>query len=123
MSGGAPRGRDDGGHRRVGALVAAVPVVLFALSVLFIVVRRPAGDRCRHHYGVERVRQWWREARREEVSVPGTRYLAFDDSLGCIHVGLEDRRARTHLERRFRRLGVPRDVVVYEVVEGAGTKP
>lgn len=52
-----------------------------------------------------------------EVSVPGTRYVAFDEPDGggpaCIRVGLEEPEARTHLERRFRSLGVPREVVVY----------
>lgn len=127
MSGGTgdvARGRREGnGRRRIGVLVALVPVLLFALSVVFIVARRPAGDRCRHGYEVERVREWWREARREDVSVPGTRYLAFDDSLGCIQVGLEEARARSHLERRFRRLEIPRDVVVYEIVDRSGSAP
>lgn len=111
-------GGGDGDRRRIGVMVATVPVVLFVLSVAFVALREPPGTGCRHDYGMERVRSWWQEAQREDVAVRGTRYLAFDDSSGCIHVGLEDPRAQTHLERRFRRLEIPREVVVYETVEG-----
>lgn len=122
MSGEA-HGRDGSGddgdrRRRIGVMVATVPVLLFALSVAFVALREPSGPGCEHDYAVERVRSWWQEAQREEVAVRGTRYLAFDDSAACIRVGLEDPRVQTHLERRFRRLKIPREVVVYETVEG-----
>lgn len=114
----AREGSEAWDRRRVGALVASVPVLLFALAVVFVMVRRPAAHRCRHGYDTRRVREWWSRAQRESVSVPGTRYLAFDDSSGCIYVGLEEPRAQPHLDRRLRRLGIPREVVVYERVEG-----
>lgn len=122
VDGERPRGGSGGERRRVGTLVALVPVLLFVLSVVFIVIRSPGRERpCDHDHGMEQVRTWWETARREEVAVPGTRYLAFDDSLGCIRVGLEEARARSHLERRFRSLGVPNEVVVWEMVDdGAG---
>lgn len=117
----APGRRDDGERRRVGALVALVPVLLFVLSVAFIVSRSPGGERpCAHDHGVDQVRGWWETARQEDVAVPGTRYLAFDDSLGCIQVGLEEARARSHLERRFRSLDIPLEVVVWEMVDEEG---
>lgn len=118
---GPPPDRPDERRRRVGALVALVPVLLFVFSVVFIVVRSP-GRRpaCDHDHGVDRVRSWWETARREEVAVPGTRYLTFDDSLGCIEVGLEEAQARPHLERRFRSLDIPLEVVVWETVDDAG---
>lgn len=113
-----------GDRRRVGTLVALVPVLLFALSVVFIVVRSP-GRRapCDHEHGTEQVRTWWETARREGVAVPGTRYLVFDDSVGCIEVGLEEAQARSHLERRLRSLDVPLEVVVWEMVDDADAGP
>jgi hypothetical protein len=118
---GPPPGRPDEQRRRVGALVALVPVLLFVLSVAFIVVRSPGRQPpCDHDHGVDRVRSWWETARREEVAVPGTRYLDFDEGRGCIEVGLEEARARSHLERRLRSLGVPLEVVVWEMVDDTG---
>lgn len=113
--------RPDEQRRRVGTLVALVPALLFVLSVVFIVVRSP-GRRppCDHDHGVDQVRTWWETARREDVAVPGMRYLAFDDSLGCIEVGLEDAQARSHLERRLRSLDIPLEVVVWEMAGDAG---
>lgn len=125
MTGPAPgtgaRGRPDGDdRRRVGAMVALVPVLLFALSVVFIVARSPGREApCDHDHAAEQVRTWWETARQNEVAVPGTGYLAFDDSLGCIRVGLEEARARSHLERRFRSLDIPNEVVVWEMVDDA----
>lgn len=113
--------RPDEQRRRVGTLVALVPVFLFVLSVVFIVIRSPGRQPpCDHDHGVEQVRTWWETARREEVAVPGMRYLAFDDSLGCIEVGLEDAQARSHLERRLRSLEIPLEVVVWEMADDAG---
>lgn len=113
------RGRPDGDdRRRVGTIVVLVPVLLFVLSVVFIVIRSPGREEpCDHDHGVEQVRAWWETARRNEVTVAGTRYLAFDDSLGCIRVGLEEARVRAHLERRFRSLDIPTEVVVWEMVD------
>lgn len=114
-------GGPDDGRRRVGAMVALVPVLLFVLSVVFIVVRSPGQQRpCDHDHAVEQVRTWWETARREDVAVRGTRYLAFDDSQGCIEVGLEEAQARSHLERRFRSLDIPLEVVVWEMVDDGG---
>lgn len=116
-------GRDPGRRRRIGLAVGLVPVFLFALSVVFIVVRRPAEERaaCTHDHATEQVREWWEAAREEESAVPGTRYVAFDDSLGCIHVGLDEPRARSHLERRFRSLDIPSEVVIWEMAGAGGT--
>lgn len=119
------RGSGEAPERsRVGRTVAAIPVALFLLSAAFIALRPPSErpGACRHDHPVERVREWWEKARANEVSVPGTRYVALGDTATggavCIRAGLEDDRARPHLERRFRRLGVPREVVVYEPVDG-----
>lgn len=135
---GPATGRGEGDdHRRTGLAVASIPVLLFVLSAAFIVTRSPeAPSACRHDHPTERVRAWWEEARRHDVSVPGTGYVALDRPDGggpaCIRVGLEERRAQTHLERRFHRLGIPREVVVYEpatappadtAVEGGDTAP
>lgn len=119
---GSRRGRDRSGAgrpgtRRVGMAVASVPVLLFGLSILFVTVtdRSPGG--CDHDHPRERVRDWWRSAVGEDVSTAGTRYVALDDSVDCIRVGIEDPRVRAHLERRFRRLGIPSEVVLFDVVE------
>lgn len=122
---GDPTERGDERARRFGVVVALVPVVLFALSFVFVAVRGPGEERaaCVHDHAVEDVRAWWRAARGEEDAVPGTRYVAFDDSLECIRVGLERAQARSHLERRFRSLGVPRDVVIWEMAETGDTPP
>lgn len=118
MSGGGSRGGEGAGRRRTGLLVASVPAALFVLSAAFIALQPPdPPSACRHDHPADRVRAWWEEAVREEVAVPGTRYVALDEPAGggpaCIRVGLEEPRAQTHLERRFHRLGVPREVVVY----------
>lgn len=115
----AGRGEEGDGRRRVGLAVASIPAALFLLSAAFIALQPPdPPSACRHDRTAERVRGWWEEAVRHDVSVPGTRYVALDepDDGGpvCIRVGLEERTAQTHLERRFHRLGVPREVVVYE---------
>lgn len=118
---GPPPGRTGEQRRRVGTLVALVPVLLFVLSIGFIVVRSPGRQpACDHDHRPERVRSWWETVRREEVAVPGTRSLTFDDSLGCIVVALDEARARPHLERRLRSLGIPLEVVVWETVDDGG---
>lgn len=109
---------DGSGRRRIGLVVASISVAIFALSAAFIALRSPSPpSACRHDHPTEQVRSWWEKATRNRISVPGTRYVALeepdDDGPTCIRVGLEERRAQTHLERRFRRLGIPREVVVY----------
>lgn len=124
MSAGSPGDEEGADRRRTGLVVASIPAALFLLSAVFIALR-PAEEpgTCRHDHPADRVRTWWEEAVRNDVSVPGTRYLALDDPRGgeaaCIRVGLEERRAQTHLERRFHRLGIPREVVVYEPAAAA----
>lgn len=119
MSARGPAGNGDRERRRVGLLVASIPVALFALSVAFVALRSPPRpDACRHDHPTAQVRAWWEKARENDVSVPGTRYVELreprDGGPACIRVGLEDPQARAHLERRFRRLQVPGEVVVYE---------
>lgn len=118
MSGERSRGGEGGGRPRTGLLVASIPAALFVLSAAFIALRPPdPPSACRHEHPADRVRAWWQEATRNDVSVPGTRYVALDEpedgGAACIRVGLEEPRAQTHLERRFHRLGIPREVVVY----------
>lgn len=125
MSGGAEPTDEDGGRRRTGLVIASIPVALFLLSAAFIALRPPdPPTACRHDHPADQVRAWWEKAVRNEVSVPGTRYVAVDepddDGTVCIRVGLEERTAQTHLERRFHRLGVPREAVIYEPAS-AGT--
>lgn len=127
MSGRGTRGgrTGDGGRRRVGALVASVPVALFVLSVAFVALRdEPRPGACRHEHSAERVRSWWEKARENEIAVPGTRYVELDAPADggpvCLRVGLEDPGAQPRLERRFQRLQVPREVVVYERAGAAG---
>lgn len=122
---GASTHGDDGDTRRLGLLVALVPVVLFALSFVFVALRGPAEERaaCAHDHAVEDVRAWWSAARGEQDVVPGTRYIAFDESPACIRVGLDRAEARSHLERRFRSLGVPPDAVVWEMAEEPESRP
>lgn len=123
MSGPDRAGEDGADRRRVGLVVASVPVVLFLLSGAFIAFRSSDAGAgvCRHDHPVEQVRSWWRQAREHDVSVPGTGQVTLDEPRdggpACIRVVLQERRARTHLERRFRRLDVPREVVVYEPAE------
>lgn len=107
-------------RRRVGLAVASVPVALFLLSAAFIALRAPAErpGACRHDHSADQVRAWWERAQENDVAVPGTRYVALDEPDGrgpvCIRVELDDPQARTHLERRFRRLEVPAEVIVYQ---------
>lgn len=115
---GGRAGRSD--PRRVGFAVASVPVLLFGLSILFVAVTNRSPGECDHGHPRDRVRDWWKTAVREEVSTKDTRYVALEDSVACIRVGIEDPRARAHLERRFRRLGVPSEVVIFDVVEPGG---
>ena len=126
MSGGADGGPGREDRRRTGLLIASIPAALFLLSAVFIAVHPP--DRptaCRHEHPAEQVRAWWEEAVRNDVSVPGTRYVALgepdDGGPVCLRVGLEEPSAQTHLERRFHRLGIPRDVVIYEPSSAGGT--
>lgn len=121
MSGRGEGGAEQRDRRRIGLVIASIPVALFVLSAAFIALRPPDPPAaCRHEHPADQVRAWWEKAVRNEVSVPGTRYVALDEpgdgggGATCIRVGLEERTAQTHLERRFHRLGVPREVVVYE---------
>lgn len=119
MSAGPARDGEAADRRRTGLVVASIPVTLFLLSAAFIALHPPEEpSACQHDHPTERVRAWWEEAVRNDVSVTGTRYVALDEPRGgeaaCIRVGLEERQAQTRLERRFHRLGVPREVVVYE---------
>lgn len=122
-------GEEGHDRRRIGLVVAAIPLALFLLSGVFIALRGPAAPpgACRHDHPTEEVRRWWQEARQQEVAVRGTRYLTLDESEdggpACIRVGLEEPRVQTHLERRFRRLGVPGEVVVYEPADATGEDP
>lgn len=122
---GSPPGREGSGvgrsgTRRLGLAVASVPAVLFALSILFVMTTHRSPGECDHGYTRDRVRDWWRTAVREDVSTRDTRYVALEDSVACIRVGIENPRARAHLERRFRRLGVPPEVVIFDVMERRG---
>ena len=117
--------RGDGERRRVGVLVASIPAALFLLSVAFVVLRdQPRPGACRHEHSAERVRGWWEKARENEIAVPGTRYVELDAPAdggpACIRVGLSDPGAQPRLERRFQRLEVPREVVIYERARVAG---
>lgn len=120
-------GGDDGrfhaegsvsGRRRwlVPTLTILIPVILFVATLAFLVLRGERHPGCRHDHPASRVQQWWEKARTHEIDVPGMRYLSYDEEARCIRVGIDDPRAQVHLHRRFQRLKVPADVVVYERV-------
>lgn len=112
------------GRRRwlVPLLTAVVPVVLFFGTLAYLALggeRRPG---CRHDHPASQVRGWWQKARTHDIELPGLRYLNYDGGVNCIRVGIDDPQAKIHLQRRFRRLHVPPEVILYERVEADGAR-
>lgn len=110
---------------RRGSLAAllAVPAFLFAGTIAYVALGGGESGRCVHDHPEERVRRWWLEARDRDLEGSGIVDARWLRAENCIRVTVKAPPVRASVERRLRALGVPLEVVTFQIEGVAGDGP